>query len=138
MVITMKQLTRMKKQGSDYPRSCGLCSYCLIRIAATVYQIQRFAQVTAITICQEENLNFYERYGIMSKIKSSEPMPERNPEELAYINPDYASQECELCSKCVHYPGCKEKGTVVMHHDALCMYSVCSSPVCCRDFELSF
>lgn len=66
--------------------------------------------------------------------------PKLNPKELAYINPDYASQECELCSECIHYPECKEKGTVVMQHDGLCMYSVCPSSVCCQNFtpELPF
>lgn len=66
--------------------------------------------------------------------------PKLNPKELAYINPDYVSQECELCSECIHYPECKEKGTVVMQHDGLCMYSVCPSSVCCQNFtpELPF
>lgn len=63
--------------------------------------------------------------------------PEREPEELVCINPEYASHECELCSECVRYPECKEKGTVVMQHDGLCMYSVCSSSVCCPNFLTS-
>lgn len=63
--------------------------------------------------------------------------PERDSEELSYINPDYASQECELCSECIHYPECKEEGTVVMQHDSLCMYDTCSSSECCPYFLTS-
>lgn len=59
------------------------------------------------------------------------------PEVSADINPDYSLQECELCSKCVRYPECKVKGTVVKHNDCLCMYIVCSYSVCCNGFTPS-
>lgn len=63
--------------------------------------------------------------------------PKRNPKELAYINPDYASQECELCPKCVYYSECKEKGVVIMQRDSLCTYFSCSSSECCPNFLTS-
>lgn len=55
----------------------------------------------------------------------SEPEPDNKPD---------TQQECELCSKCVRYSECKEKGTVVKHSDCLCAYVVCPDSVCCPDF----